>query len=183
MGIFGLAASAVGAGLGIASAIKNSEQQKKLAEEQRQNRLLYLEGVRQRAGADNGDDAVSENVIKRTADAIRERNRNAAGKNAVIGGTTEAQMAVTEANNEMMDKANQVNEQYLANKRQVNDRRVEDAERSVYGQQQAALAERQGELAKANSQAMGAVSSGLSGMMEGVDGIVKSKRNGGSIWD
>ncbi len=181
MGLIGIAASALGAGLGLSSAIKNSEKQRELAEQEAENRRMYVERARARAAADSGEDAVSEGIRRRTADEIRARNKAAAGTAAVMGSTTEAQLAEVERNNQLMDKANQTTEQYVAKKRQQNAARLDSAETAAYKDEQSSIAQQQQELAKANSQAMSALSGGVSDAIDGISAAAKQRRL--SVWD
>lgn len=173
--MFGLIGGAVSAGLGLISSIKNNKKQKQLAEEQAQNRRDYIEYVRNANEANEGEDAVTEINRRRTADAIRQRNAAAAGTAAVIGGTTEAQMAAIDKNNDLIDQTNQANATYMAQKHQQNLSRTMQAESQAYQERQNANAMQQQQLAAANQQANAALSSGLHGMFEDAEAMYNKK--------
>lgn len=173
--MFGLIGGAVSAGLGLISSIKNNKKQKQLAEEQAQNRRDYIEYVRNANEANEGEDAITEINRRRTADAIRQRNAAAAGTAAVIGGTTEAQMATIDKNNDLIDQTNQANATYMAQKHQQNLNRTMQAESQAYQERQNANAMQQQQLAAANQQANAALSSGLHGMFEDAEAMYNKK--------
>ena len=173
--MFGLIGGAVSAGLGLISSIKNNKKQQQLAEEQAQNRRDYIEYVRNANEANEGEDAITEINRRRTADAIRQRNAAAAGTAAVIGGTTEAQMATIDKNNELIDQTNQANATYMAQKHQQNLSRAMQAESQAYQERQNANAMQQ-QLAAANQQANAAISSGLHGMFEDAEAMYNKKK-------
>lgn len=174
--MFGLIGGAVSAGLGLISSIKNNKKQQQLAEEQAQNRRDYIEYVRNANEANEGEDAITEINRRRTADAIRQRNAAAAGTAAVIGGTTEAQMATIDKNNELIDQTNQANATYMAQKHQQNLSRAMQAESQAYQERQNANAMQQQQLAAANQQANAAISSGLHGMFEDAEAMYNKKK-------
>lgn len=187
--MFGLIGGAISAGLGVVSSIKNNKkqqqlaaQQQQLAEQQEQNRRDYLEYVRNANEANEGEDAVTEMNRRRTADAIRQRNAAAAGTAAVVGGTTEAQMAAIDKNNDLIDQTNQANATYVAQKHQQNLNRTMQAESQAFAdrqqgnkQQQANILQQQQQLATANQQANTALSSGLHGMLEDAEAMYNKK--------
>lgn len=175
--MFGLIGGAIGAGLGLISSIKNNKKQKQLAEQEAQNRRDYLQYVRDANDAEEGEDAVTAVTRRRTADAIRQNNASAAGTAAVIGGTTEAQMATIDRNADLLDKTNQANATYMARKHQQNQANIQQAEASAYNERQNAIAKQQQQLAAANSQSGSAIASGLTGIFDDAEDMWGNKKN------
>lgn len=174
--MFGLIGGAVSAGLGLISSIKNKKKQAQLAQQEAQNRRDYIQYVHDANEGNEGEDATTELNRRRTADAIRQRNAAAAGTAAVIGGTTEAQMAVTDKNNDLIDKTNQTNTEYIAQKHQQNLNRIQQAEGQVYTERQNAIQNQQQQLAAANQQANAAISSGMQGMFTDAEAMLAKKK-------
>ena len=133
MGILG---SAIGGALGVGGAIfggiSASKAMKKvkrnLQQQQRENQSWYdrryNEDVTQRADA--------QRILTMTSENIRQRNRAAAGTQAVMGGTEDAVAAAKAANNEALADATSqiaaagerrkdaIEQQYLATKQNLN---------------------------------------------------------------
>ena len=106
MGLFGgIVGGALGAAGSIFGGISASKAMKKvkknLQEQQRKNQdwydRRYNEDATQRADA--------QAILTRTEDSIRNRNRQAAGAQAVMGGTDESTAAAKAANNEALATA------------------------------------------------------------------------------
>lgn len=95
----------------------------------------YNEDATQRADA--------QRVLAITADNIRQRNRQAAGTQAVMGGTDESVAAVKAANNEALAEA--------ASQIAVNGERRKDQIESQYMQTKAELNEKLNELDQAKA--------------------------------
>ncbi len=122
--------SAVGSIFGGISASKAMNKVKKNIEAQRQKNedwynRRYNEDATQRADA--------QAILPRTEDSIRQRNRQAAGTAAVMGGTEESTAAAKAANNQALAQAatniavnadarkDQIEQQYQANDRSFAD--------------------------------------------------------------
>lgn len=149
MGILG---SAIGGALGIGGAIfggiSASKAMKKvkrnLQQQQRENQSWYdrryNEDVTQRADA--------QRILTMTNENIRQRNRAAAGTQAVMGGTEESVAAAKAANNQALADAtsqiavngerrkDQIESQYLNTKSELNDKlnNLEQAKAGVISQ-------------------------------------------------
>ena len=145
------AASSIYGGLKASQAMKNVKnnikaQQK--ANEDWYNRMYYEDGT-QRAAA--------QRISQMTADAIKQRNRQAAGVNAVMGGNNEAAAATRAANAQAMSDAAsqiaaaneqrkaQIENQYMTRNDQYNDalnslemKRAENIAKTAEGVRQAA---------------------------------------------
>ncbi|MCM1224797.1 MAG: hypothetical protein NC548_61145 [Lachnospiraceae bacterium] len=106
MGLFGgIVGGALGAAGSIFGGISASKAMKKvkknLQEQQRKNQdwydRRYNEDATQRADA--------QRILAKTEEMIRDRNRSAAGRQAVTGGTEESVASVKEANNQAQAEA------------------------------------------------------------------------------
>ena len=101
-GIIGSAVGAAGnifGGIGKNKALKRQAAMVEDAKRENQNWFdrRYNEDFTQRADA--------QAILAQTAEALRQRNRNAAGREAVMGGSTEAVAAEKQANANVMAKA------------------------------------------------------------------------------
>ena len=102
MGLIGSAIGAAGAIFGGISASKAMKRMKRNVEEQRQKNQnwydrVYNEDATQRADA--------MRILTQTEESIKNRNRQAAGTAAVMGGSEEAVALAKEANNEALADA------------------------------------------------------------------------------
>jgi hypothetical protein len=116
---------AVGAVAGGIAASKAARQQNKRLEEQLQENQDWYD---RRYNEDTTQRADAQRLLTMTEEAIKNRNRQAAGAAAVMGGTTESVAAAKAANNAALadtvssiaaDAANRkdaVEQQYMANK-------------------------------------------------------------------
>lgn len=137
MGILG---SAIGGALGIGGAIfggikasKAMKRAKGMVEEQRRENEAWYNG---RVNEDGTQRADAQRILTMLGDNIRERNRQAAGTQAVMGGTEEAVAAAKAANSAALADAtsqiaaagsrrrDQVEAAYLQNKRALDERLV-----------------------------------------------------------
>lgn len=135
MGIFG---SAIGGALGIGGAIfggisasKAMKKAKKIVEGQMKENQNWYD---RRYNEDATQRADAQRILTVTNENIRQRNRQAAGAQAVMGGTEESVAAAKAANNEALaDAASQIavngerrkdhiEQQYLQTKSDLNDK-------------------------------------------------------------
>ena len=155
MGILG---GAIGAGLGAFGSIFGGIQASKAMKEYRKN--LESERERNRSWYDRryNEDATqradARALLTKVEESIRNRNRAAAGTQAVVGGTEESVAAAKAANNEALSN--------VATNIAVNGEARKDAIESQYMQTDGALQQKLNDLemnrAHAVSQAIGGVS-------------------------
>lgn len=128
----GLIGSAIGAGATIFGGIKASQAikniQKNLQKQQTENEDWY----NRRYNEDSTERADAQAILTKTQNAIRDRNREAAGTQAVMGGTDESLAATREANNDALAQAatniavagdarkDNIEQQYLQTKSNLN---------------------------------------------------------------
>ncbi len=102
-------ASIVGAGLSAAGSIfggiKASQAMKKVRDNLRQQKEDNANWFNRRYNEDATQRADAQRILTKTEDSIRERNRQAAGAQAVMGGTDESVAAAKAANNQTMSEA------------------------------------------------------------------------------
>lgn len=152
MGILG---SAIGGALGVGGAIfggiSASKAMKKvkrnLQQQQRENQSWYD----RRYNEDATQRADAQRILTMTNENIRQRNRAAAGTQAVMGGTEESVAAAKAANNEALADATSqiaaagerrkdaIEQQYLATKQNLNNQLNGMQQAKAAGVQQAAL--------------------------------------------
>lgn len=152
MGILG---SAIGGALGVGGAIfggiSASKAMKKvkrnLQQQQRENQSWYD----RRYNEDATQRADAQRILTMTNENIRQRNRAAAGTQAVMGGTEDAVAAAKAANNEALADATSqiaaagerrkdaIEQQYLATKQNLNNQLNGMQQAKAAGVQQAAL--------------------------------------------
>lgn len=152
MGILG---SAIGGALGVGGAIfggiSASKAMKKvkrnLQHQQRENQSWYD----RRYNEDATQRADAQRILTMTNENIRQRNRAAAGTQAVMGGTEDAVAAAKAANNEALADATSqiaaagerrkdaIEQQYLATKQNLNNQLNGMQQAKAAGVQQAAL--------------------------------------------
>lgn len=112
------AATAIGSSIfsGIKSAQAARKKKKQLAREKAENEAWYS----RRYNEDATQRADAQRLLRQTQEAIRNRNREAAGTQAVVGGTEESVAATKEANAKAMsDTASAIAAQGEARKEQV----------------------------------------------------------------
>lgn len=102
MGLIGTALGAVGGIFGGISASKAINKAKKNIEAQRQKNQDWYD---QRYNEDATQRADAQAILTRTEENIRNRNKAAAGAQAVMGGTDESVAATKEANNQALADA------------------------------------------------------------------------------
>lgn len=135
MGIFG---SAIGGALGIGSAIfggisasKAMKKAKGMVEKQMKDNQNWYD---RRYNEDATQRADAQRILTMTNENIRQRNRQAAGTRAVMGGTEESVAAAKAANNQALADAasqiavngerrkDQIEQQYMQTKSELNDK-------------------------------------------------------------
>lgn len=138
----------IGAGLGLASSIAGGianrkarrKQEQMLAQQQRENQAWYD----RRYNEDPTKRADTVRLLTQMQEQIKNRNRAAKGRQAVMGGTEDSTTAVKEANNKTLaDTTSQIvaanearkdaiEQQYQQNKRSVQGQQMQmEAEKSV----------------------------------------------------
>lgn len=105
----GLLGAGIGAGLsaigGIFGGIKASKAMKQVRNSLNQQRQKNEDWYNRRYNEDATQRADAQAVLKRLEESVRDRNRHAAGVQAVMGGTEEAVAAAKEANNRAIEDA------------------------------------------------------------------------------
>jgi len=128
----GLIGSIAGAGLKIGSSIFGGIKASKAMKKVKKNLNKQMEENRnwydRRYNEDSTERADAQAILTKTQDAIRERNRQAAGAQAVMGGTDESLAQAREANNDALAQAatniavagdarkDNIEQQYMENK-------------------------------------------------------------------
>lgn len=102
MGLIGSAIGAVGSIFGGISASKAMKKAKKNVEAQRKKNQDWYD---QRYNEDATQRADAQRILTQTEESIKNRNRQAAGAAAVMGGTDESVAAAKAANNEALADA------------------------------------------------------------------------------
>ena len=102
MGIIGSAIGAASAIFGGASASKAAKEQTKLVNAQRKKNQDWYD---RRYNEDATQRADAQRILTQTEESIKNRNRQAAGAAAVMGGTDESVAAAKAANNEALADA------------------------------------------------------------------------------
>ena len=150
MGLIGTAIGAVGSIFGGISASKamkkmkaNVEAQKKANQDWYDRR--YNEDATQRADA--------QRILTLTQENIKNRNKAAAGAQAVMGGTDESTAAAKEANNKALADATA--------SRAVNGEQRKDAIEGQYRERDAALNEQLNQIEKGKAEAIGQAVQGV----------------------
>ncbi|MBQ8874687.1 MAG: hypothetical protein IJY60_05195 [Bacteroides sp.] len=102
MGIIGSAIGAVGSIFGGISASKAMKRMKRNVEEQRQKNQDWYD---RRYNEDATQRADAQRILQQTEESIKNRNRQAAGTAAVMGGSEEGVALAKAANNEALSEA------------------------------------------------------------------------------
>lgn len=102
MGLFGSIVGAAGSVYGGISAAKAVSQMRKSIEAQREKNQNWYD---QRYNEDATQRADAQALLTKTEESIRNRNRQAAGSAAVMGGTEESTAAAKAANNQALTDA------------------------------------------------------------------------------
>lgn len=102
MGLIGSAIGAAGSIFGGISASRAAKKAKKNIEEQRQKNQDWYD---RRYNEDATQRADAQRILTQTEESIKQRNRQAAGSAAVMGGTDESVAAAKAANNQALADA------------------------------------------------------------------------------
>ena len=158
--------SLVGAGLkvagGIFGGVKASQAMKKVKSNIEQQRADNQAWYDRRYNEDATQRADAQRILTRTEESIRERNRQAAGAQAVMGGTEESVAAAKSANNQALAEAtSQIAVNAVARKDQI-----EQTYQQKDAQQQDAL----NNLEQQKAQAIGSAVQGVSQAGAGIAG-------------
>ena len=155
-GVAGLAGSLVG-GISSMNAMRNIR--RRVEEEKAENKAWYD----RRYNEDATQRADARALLNRTEEAIRQRNAEVAGAQAVAGGTEEAAAAQRAANSRMMSEA------ASGIAAQADSRK--DAIESRYMKNRQALNEQLNELDLGKAQAVASAASGMADAGKGIAGL------------
>ena len=143
----------IGAGLGLASSIAGGianrkarkKQEQMLAQQQRDNQAWYD----RKYNEDPTKRADTVRLLTQMQEQIKNRNRAAKGRQAVMGGTEDSTTAVKEANNKTLaDTTSQIVAANEARKDAI-EQQYQQNKRSIQGQQMQMEAEKAGDTANA----------------------------------
>lgn len=143
----------IGAGLGLASSIAGGianrkarrKQEQMLAQQQRENQAWYD----RRYNEDPTKRADTVRLLTQMQEQIKNRNRAAKGRQAVMGGTEDSATAVKEANNKTLaDTTSQIVAANEARKDAI-EQQYQQNKRSIQGQQMQMEAEKSADTANA----------------------------------
>lgn len=141
----------IGAGLGLASSIAGGianrkarrKQEQMLAQQQRENQAWYD----RKYNEDPTKRADTVRLLSQMQEQIKNRNRAAKGRQAVMGGTEDSTTAVKEANNKTLaDTTSQIVAANEARKDAI-EQQYQQNKRSIQGQQMQMEAEKAGDTA------------------------------------
>lgn len=141
----------IGAGLGLASSIAGGianrkarrKQEQMLAQQQRENQAWYD----RKYNEDPTKRADTVRLLTQMQEQIKNRNRAAKGRQAVMGGTEDSTTAVKEANNKTLaDTTSQIVAANEARKDNI-EQQYQQNKRSIQGQQMQMEAEKAGDTA------------------------------------
>lgn len=158
MGLIGAAVGAAGSIFGGISASKAMKKVKRNVEEQRRMNKDWYD---RRYNEDATQRADAQAVLTRTEDSIRNRNRQAAGAQAVMGGTDESVAAAKEANNKALADATTA----IA----ANADARKDAIEQQYQQNDRELANQLNQIERNKAQAVSQATQGLAQAASGMD--------------
>ena len=145
----------IGAGLGLASSIAGGianrkarrKQEQMLAQQQRENQAWYD----RRYNEDPTKRADTVRLLTQMQEQIKNRNRAAKGRQAVMGGTEDSTTAVKEANNKTLaDTTSQIVAANEARKDAI-EQQYQQNKRSIHGQQMQMEAEKSADTANVAS--------------------------------
>lgn len=157
MGLIGAAVGAAGSIFGGISASKAIKKQKRMIQQQmRENQDWYD----RRYNEDATQKADAQAILTQTEESIKNRNKAAAGAQAVMGGTDESVAAAKEANNKALtDAVSNINAQAVKEKSDIENKYL-DTKSSLNSQ----LQQLESQKAQAISQAIQGVSGAASAM-------------------
>lgn len=152
MGIIGAAIGAAGSIFGGISASKAMKKMKRNVEEQRRKNQDWYD---RRYNEDATQRADAQRILTQTEESIKNRNRQAAGAAAVMGGTDESVAAAKAANNQALaDATAQIAAQADARKDNIE---------ATYMQNDNAFAEQLNQIEQGKAQAIGQAVQGVAG--------------------
>jgi len=153
MGRIGAAVGAAGSIFGNISASKAFKKQKRMIQQQMKENQDWYD---RRYNEDATQKADAQAILTQTEESIKNRNRQAAGAQAVMGGTDESVAAAKAANNQALTNAvSNINAQAVQQKQSIENKYL-DTKSELNGK----LQELEGQKAQAISQAI----QGVSGM-------------------
>ena len=169
----------IGAGLGLASSIAGGianrksrrKQEQMLAQQQRENQAWYD----RRYNEDPTKRADTVRLLTQMQEQIKNRNRAAKGRQAVMGGTEDSTTAVKEANNKTLaDTTSQIVAANEARKDAI-EQQYQRNKRSIQGQQMQMEAEKSADTANVVEGVAGTAANIAATLDAGMGGAKKSK--------
>lgn len=169
----------IGAGLGLASSIAGGianrkarkKQEQMLAQQQRENQAWYD----RRYNEDPTKRADTVRLLTQMQEQIKNRNRAAKGRQAVMGGTEDSTTAVKEANNKTLaDTTSQIVAANEARKDAI-EQQYQQNKRSIQGQQMQMEAEKSADTANVVAGVAGTASNIAATLVAGVGGAKKAQ--------
>lgn len=169
----------IGAGLGLASSIAGGianrkarrKQEQMLAQQQRENQAWYD----RRYNEDPTKRADTVRLLTQMQEQIKNRNRAAKGRQAVMGGTEDSTTAVKEANNKTLaDTTSQIVAANEARKDAI-EQRYQQNKRSIQGQQMQMEAEKSADTANAVAGVAGTAANIAATLDAGTGGAKKAQ--------
>lgn len=172
----------IGAGLSIASSIAGGianrnarkKQEQMLAQQQRENQAWYD----RKYNEDPTKRADTVRLLTQMQEQIKNRNRAAKGRQAVMGGTEESTTAVKEANNKTLaDTTSQIVAANEARKDNI-EQQYQQNKRSIQGQQMQMEAEKAGDTANVVAGVAGTAAN-IAATLDSVGGSSKASKRPG----
>lgn len=169
----------IGAGLGLASSIAGGianrkarrKQEQMLAQQQRENQAWYD----RRYNEDPTKRADTVRLLTQMQEQIKNRNRAAKGRQAVMGGTEDSTTAVKEANNKTLaDTTSQIVAANEARKDAI-EQQYQRNKRSIQGQQMQMEAEKSADTANAVAGVAGTAANIAATLDAGTGGVKKAQ--------
>lgn len=168
----------IGAGLGLASSIAGGianrkarkKQEQMLAQQQRDNQAWYD----RKYNEDPTKRADTVRLLTQMQEQIKNRNRAAKGRQAVMGGTEDSTTAVKEANNKTLaDTTSQIVAANEARKDNI-EQQYQQNKRSIQGQQMQMEAEKAGDTANVVAGVAGTAANIAASLDSGTGGAKKA---------
>lgn len=169
----------IGAGLGLASSIAGGianrnarrKQEQMLAQQQRENQAWYD----RRYNEDPTKRADTVRLLTQMQEQIKNRNRAAKGRQAVMGGTEDSTTAVKEANNKTLaDTTSQIVAANEARKDAI-ERQYQQNKRFIQGQQMQMEAEKSADTANVVAGVAGTAANIAATLNDGIGGAKKAQ--------
>lgn len=169
----------IGAGLGLASSIAGGianrkarrKQEQMLAQQQRENQAWYD----RRYNEDPTKRADTVRLLTQMQEQIKNRNRAAKGRQAVMGGTEDSTTAVKEANNKTLaDTTSQIVAANEARKDAI-EQQYQQNKRSIQGQQMQMEAEKSADTANVVAGVAGTAANIAATLDAGTGGVKKAQ--------